>query len=262
MAEQAQQVAKRALLLGHLCPLATQFVTVHEQGLTYLLRIADNLSKKQAKPDKGAPRPNPFLPYEPELFVADLSDTHVCILNKYNVLAEHLLLITRSYESQDSLLTLADFTALLDVIRENGGLGFFNGGKVAGASQHHKHLQWLPTAHGSEDSFPLLPPLAEPLPFPHYTLKMTSLAPQAWHQAYLALLQQSGWQPGLAYNLLITHEWLRLIPRCREKANGISINSLGFVGSFFVHNQEQANQLIAHGLMRSLCEVSGWHSLE
>lgn len=79
-----------------------------------------------------------FLPYETSLFVADLSDSHVCILNKYNVLATHLLLITRAYESQDKLLTLADFDALLGVVAENGGLGFFNGGKKAGASQHHK----------------------------------------------------------------------------------------------------------------------------
>lgn len=260
LAEQAKQVAHRALMQGDLHPLRTQLITTEEQGLSYVLRIADNLVKKQAKPLKNGLPVNPFLPYETSLFVADLSDTHVCILNKFNVLATHLLLITRAYESQDKLLTLADFDALLGVVAENGGLGFFNGGKKAGASQHHKHLQWLPIDEERYQNFPLLDPLHQALAFPHYCRQMSTLAPKAWYQAYQSLLQLSGWQPGRAYNLLLTRDWLLLVPRCHEKANGISINSLGFVGSFFVHHQEQASQLLAHGLMRSLCEVSGWPS--
>ena len=79
---------------GDLHPLRTQLITTEEQGLRYVLRIADNLVKKQAKPLKNGLPVNPFLPYETSLFVADLSDSHVCILNKFNVLATHLLLIT------------------------------------------------------------------------------------------------------------------------------------------------------------------------
>ena len=255
---QAQHVAQRALTQGHLHSLNTQSAIFQEQGLSYVIRIAEQLSQKQAASPKNPRAVNPFLPYEPELFVTNLSDTHACILNKYNVLANHLLLITRAYESQDTPLTLADFSALFCVINTHGGLGFYNGGKAAGASQHHKHLQWLPIRAMKDHNFPLLDSLPQPLPYPHHLLAPKSPTPKAWHQAYQTLLQQSGWQPGLAYNLLLTHDWLLLIPRCQEKACGISINSLGFLGSFFVKNQEQADQLRSHGLMRALCEVSGW----
>ena len=30
-----------------------------------------------------------------------------------------------------------------------GGLGFHNGGTAAGASQRHKHVQWIPRAEGN-----------------------------------------------------------------------------------------------------------------
>ena len=43
--------------------------------------------------------------YEVDLFVADISPTHVCILNKFNVVDYHLLIITRAFESQENLLS-------------------------------------------------------------------------------------------------------------------------------------------------------------
>jgi len=35
------------------------------------------------------------------------------------------------------------------VLVEAGGLGFYNGGAQGGASQRHKHLQWIPEASGN-----------------------------------------------------------------------------------------------------------------
>ena len=78
------------------------------------------------------------------MFVADISATHFCLLNKYNVLDHHLLIITREYVDQDQLIALEDFAALWACMAEIDGLGLYNAGTTAGASQSHKHLQLLP----------------------------------------------------------------------------------------------------------------------
>ncbi|NIO40609.1 MAG: phosphorylase, partial [Burkholderiales bacterium] len=38
---------------------------------------------------------NPFLPYGKDLFVSDISETHLALLNKFNVIDYHLLIVTR-----------------------------------------------------------------------------------------------------------------------------------------------------------------------
>jgi ATP adenylyltransferase/5',5'''-P-1,P-4-tetraphosphate phosphorylase II len=38
---------------------------------------------------------NPFLPYDAELFVCELSPTHVLLLNKFPVVENHVLVVTK-----------------------------------------------------------------------------------------------------------------------------------------------------------------------
>ena len=54
---------------------------------------------------------NPFLPYEEALWVRHLSPTHTLLLNKFNVVAHHLICVTREFEQQTQPLTAADFEA-------------------------------------------------------------------------------------------------------------------------------------------------------
>ena len=82
------------------------------------------------------------------MFVADISPTHVCLLNKFNVIDHHLLVVTRAFEEQDAAINAADFAALWVCMAEVDGLAFYNGGKLAGASQRHKHLQIAPLPWG------------------------------------------------------------------------------------------------------------------
>lgn len=145
-----------ALQCGTLHSLPTDYEFVEEGGINFLVRILANLVRKyeaQKQQDQKSQETgkdgNPFLPYEEDLFVTDISKTHLCLLNKYNVVSHHLLIITRAFEEQETWLNLADFTALWACISEIEGLGFYNGGKLAGASQRHKHLQLVP--------FPLIP---------------------------------------------------------------------------------------------------------
>ncbi|MEM9089226.1 MAG: DUF4922 domain-containing protein [Cyanobacteria bacterium P01_F01_bin.53] len=140
---------------GALQSIETDAEYIEENGIRFLVRILANLSRKekaksqQGQTIQGKTKPaNPFLPYEPDLYVTDISETHLCLLNKFNVVDHHFLIVTREFESQENWLTLADFEALVRSFSEVDGLGFFNGGAIAGASQPHKHLQVIPLFSG------------------------------------------------------------------------------------------------------------------
>lgn len=252
----ARQVAERARTSGDLLSLPTRTLSVEQDDVRYLLRIAENLNaKERVKPARPADF-NPFLPYEPALHVADLGPDHVCILNKFNLVDDHLLIITRAFEPQESLLTEADFAALLLAMREFDGLAFYNSGKLAGASQPHKHLQLVPRKLAP--GWPDLPldPRVHALPFRHHWQPLPVFEASHWHAAYLAALEALGWSAEQPYNLLLTRDGLLLVPRTAEKWERISVNSLAFAGSFFVKSADQAEQLIAAGLMRVLQAVT------
>lgn len=74
------------------------------------------------------------------------------MLNKFAIVPEHFLLITRAFKQQTHLLGADDLAAAHACIRayhEHEGKGqdlfvFFNSGEHSGASQPHRHLQLLP----------------------------------------------------------------------------------------------------------------------
>ena len=154
--EKVQERTEYALARGALQSIPTEYELLDRAGIDWLVRILANLSRKdeankkqEKKRDRTGKEFNPFLPYEQDLFVCDLSPSHVCLLNKFNVVDRHLLIITREFENQENWLNLADFAAMWACLAEFDGLAFYNGGKLAGASQKHKHLQIVP--------LPLLP---------------------------------------------------------------------------------------------------------
>jgi ATP adenylyltransferase/5',5'''-P-1,P-4-tetraphosphate phosphorylase II len=76
-------------------------------------------SDTQQQQQQQAPPPafrNPFLPYEEELWVQHLSDSHTLLLNKFNVVPHHVLVVTRQYESQQDALNSRDLAATQQVM--------------------------------------------------------------------------------------------------------------------------------------------------
>jgi len=252
-----QAVTARALASGALQPIPTASETVVQGDLTFLVRVLANVERKrQAKRDRG-PDFNPFLPYDPELFVADCSETHLCLLNKFNVVADHALIVTRDFEEQTNWLHERDLAALWQGLHEFDSLGFYNSHPLAGASQRHKHLQLVPLPLGGGVlRLPLAPAIARAqvtaglgrLPdfaFPHCFVPLEAsrspeqgarAAREAYQAALAALAIRSTEQP---YNLLATRDWLLLVPRSRPEVAGIAVNALGFAGSFFVRDRQQ-----------------------
>ena len=58
------------------------------------------------------------------------------------------------------------------------------------------------------------------------------------------------------YNLLLTREWMLLVPRTAEHFGAISINALGFAGALLVRNAQQLAALKAAGTMAALRHVA------
>lgn len=280
---------KLARQCGALKSIETEYHLIQQQDISFVVRTLSNLARKEQASKKQhqqehqtGQRIDPFLPYESDLFVGDLSPSHLCLLNKFNVVNNHLLIVTRDFEPQTDLLNLQDFTALWHCLQEIDGLAFFNGGKTAGASQSHKHLQLIP--------LPFLPnvmdrPLEKAIAkitfknslgkldsftFRHGMTALnisnqhsTEVAAETMLQRYHALLNYVGLeiapqtqkQPG-AYNFLATREWMMVIPRSRESCHNIPINSLGFAGSLFVRDQSSLQLLKELTPLKLLTEVT------
>ncbi|BAZ30465.1 Ap4A phosphorylase II [Cylindrospermum sp. NIES-4074] len=267
---------EHALKCGALLSIPTEFEFVEQDGVRFLVRVLANIDRKKAAKEKQEKQTivsgkefNPFLPYEEDLFVADISDTHVCILNKFNVVDYHLLIITRAFEEQESLLTLEDFAAMWACLADFDGLAFYNSGKAAGASQRHKHLQIVPlplapsgpqipiepllTAAKFQDAIATIPSF----PFIHAFTTLTPLmSAQTILERYHSLLQAVNLQPSGAYNLLATREWMLIVLRSHEEFESISVNSLGFAGALLVRNQQQMQLLKDYGPMTILKNVA------
>ena len=238
-----------ALESGALDPIRTELETCRDGGVDFQLRVVSSLSAKERA---RSTTKNPFEPpYEPGLFIAELPPAHVALLNKFPVLEHHLLVVTRAYEPQQSLLTPADCEVLLTCLGEGDALAFYNGGPTAGASQSHKHLQLVPLTN-----VPMEPLLrARTLPFPH-ALSDTPMDAGALHACYLGLLHQVLTRPDAPYNLLATREWTLVVPRTAESFEGVSVNALGFAGSLFMKTRAQLERLREIGPMRALLAVT------
>ncbi len=303
--ERMQVRTWEALESGDLLSIPTSSELLSDQGLPFVVRVVGNLERKDADRRRragmadptgggaqrrgsdaegdGAASPNPFLPYDEALYVGDLSATHVALLNKFNVVDHHLLIVTRAFEHQDRLLTEADFAALWRGLREVDGLGFYNGGEIAGASQSHKHLQLVPLPlaekgppipleaalepHGA----PGVPERSARLPFVHARVDLPAGFETAadaparllgWYRAQLEAVGRPVFQgPHGAtvdpYNLLLTRRWMLLVPRIAECFEHISLNALAFAGSLLVRRPAQVELLRRRGCLAALCEVAG-----
>jgi ATP adenylyltransferase len=261
---------------GTIQSILTTAHAIEQGGVTFQVRIVTALAGKEST-KAGQPDANPLLPYDPDLFVAEVSPTHVALLNKFNVVDHHLLIVTNTFEDQESLLTREDCAALLLGLAEIDGLGFYNAGAAAGASQRHKHVQLIPLESFSNRRLPIeallrdvrmagATGLVPGLPFRH------AYAPvdPAWMDpgkdgassllaSYRSLLRAAGLSVEVAsvpYNLLVTRRWLLLVPRSQECFEGISINALGYAGALLVKTDAQLATLRRHGPMTALERVA------
>jgi len=257
--------ADAALASGAMHSFECALEFVQDAGVEFVLRVATKFPQGETAAGRTDSAPklpgDPFADPEPALIVRDLTTTHRALLNKFSVLREHLLVVTRAYEDQRAPLTERDFEALALCMADAEVLAFYNGGREAGASQSHKHLQVVTLPLSPRHSVPMDARLdgAEKLPFRYAFARLVPgqvTRPTEMLRAYTALMREALVESPKPYNLLVTHEWMLVVPRSRDRFEGISINSLAFAGSFFVRDAKHASIIAAAHPMSVLASVA------
>ena len=277
---QAISAARQA---GALVELPTASTVVVDQQIAFVVHVARQASDKPRTIDQPRPTANPFLPYDPVMLVLEVPPYHVCLLNKYYVVPGHVLVVTRQFEPQEAPLSVDDFRAWWFCLSRFASLGFYNSGRTAGASQPHKHMQLIPwPAFRTHVGKPLTAVYQEyvrrgetssvaRLPFRHALYGWTNQPSEAdtdWpvelHRIYQQLLASVGIAAYTApdgtnrlppYNLLLTREWMVVIPRRQDPVEGISMNAMAYAGSFVAMGDEQLETIRGRGPLYLLAEA-------
>ncbi|TFL01463.1 HIT-like domain-containing protein [Pterulicium gracile] len=145
--------------------------TVHshtEIGIDFEIRLCPALQKKPVLPTPQFEVPpvvsstteekpvDPFMPpYNKGLYIGELKDEledkeYVVLLNKFALVEGHALLISKKFESQSAPLSPGDLVMAYTLLRASRQQGrnifaFYNCNDNSGASQPHKHLQFMPS---------------------------------------------------------------------------------------------------------------------
>ena len=272
-----------ALASGALQPVQVEQTEMEESGLRFIVRWVSSLAVKDAAKAAipGGPRDpdfNPFLNPEIELTVGPIGPEHVAILNKFPLCERHLVLARRAFEEQLLPLTHSDFTVLAVIMSEAGGIGLYNGGIAAGASQRHKHLQWMPEAEGNASLSLYAGGLPAELPehgvATHPALAMkhcfvrvrcgkdvaVDVAADSLHAGFVRACGELGLKPGAdgllpQFNLLVSAGWLLMLPRSQEHFEGISMSAVCFAGTLYTRTPEQIEAIRRVGPLQALAAV-------
>ncbi|KAJ5193221.1 ATP adenylyltransferase C-terminal [Penicillium cf. viridicatum] len=228
----------------------TPTTAVLTQQTQYQLRYCPALAKKPSnlKPDNGSktPKPDPFEHPSPDLLIAQFppeNPAYNLILNKFPVIPNHFLLVTKDWQAQTDILDKPDLEATYECLKawntdEDGSrsangssskslFAFFNSGDDSGASQPHRHLQFLPVEAMRQPG----------LPFAHFALPIPPNAPaETLHAIYITLYKAAaaatrGRTPSqdteslptqgpasISYNLAMTRSTMMICPRRQETA--------------------------------------------
>ena len=273
---------EHALACGALRSFDTVQSVIEDGGVRFLVRQAANIARKEeasklaakSTADAASAWRDPFSPCEESLRVGDIGERHFLLLNKFNVLAHHLLIVTTDFAPQESLIDEDDFAALFACLDRFDGLGFYNGGAIAGSSQPHKHLQVVPLPLDGH-ALPIEPFIetarkkgifhAPELAFSHAAVWLDDLDASHAHALYLQLLKAIGVTPldvagvahqGAPYNLLVTRRWMLAVPRGVSHVEGVAVNALGFAGSLFVRDDAQRRVVETLGPMKLLADAT------
>jgi ATP adenylyltransferase len=135
-------------------------------GCQFQLRYCPALAKKPEPSKDTTPKKkvDPFEHPPADLFITDVptaNPTHFLVLNKFPVIPNHFILATKANKKQTHVLeqddlqaTYACLKAWQDKDNRCRLFAFFNSGDHSGASQPHRHLQFLPveSMHEGETS--------------------------------------------------------------------------------------------------------------
>ncbi|KAI2642672.1 HIT-like domain-containing protein [Xylaria nigripes] len=260
----------KAQASGDLIYYPTEVAILKLGSLAFQLRFSPSLAQKPKPPKPVEPFAKPFNPFEnpsAALLVAQLPPSHRLVLNKFAIVPEHFLIVTRDVKPQTHLLEVDDIDAAYACVQAYHNAGqdlfvFFNSGDHSGASQPHRHLQLLPVErmrdglenieHGSDWAV-LADKVAggqeKTLPFTVFTSPINAeMGAEARHFAYLLLYKRAvlaamanveavrEGEAQISYNFAMTRTSMILCPRTAEgmrlkDTNGQEIGSVSLNGT-------------------------------
>lgn len=234
------------------------------------------LQSLQHRPEVGNVNDNPFAKPEPELTILPsfgIKDEFRIVFNKFPVVPAHFMIVTKEFKSQDTPLSPNELVATFSVLRElkacerdKEWFAFYNCGPESGASQPHKHIQFMTLPKGfvsfaeelANTSSPFIPnqnqePLQDPdMPFAHFVAKLPDnpedLTEEVLAMTFVSLLQRcltvlkENEESHISYNFCATTKFMMLVPRSTGKFDQIlGINSCGVMGLILCKDEELAN---------------------
>lgn len=230
----------------------------------------------------------PFVDPDPDFIITYIGAHHTLELNKFCVYRPSLLLHTKEFARQTDDLDETDFSAVLEVLDrlERPHIVLYNCGVDAGSSQGHKHLQLVPQPDVEEFKlFPFKEDLAlracttvfpaassgtdktdEPRlstkpPYKSWSIALSSYARAAdLYRCYQSLHQQMDAKPAgssehAAYDVVLTREWMTLIPRSSKGHDGVNTNGAGMMGLIWVRDQDERDGWTKLGMTKLLVEM-------
>ncbi|KAF2218951.1 HIT-like domain-containing protein [Elsinoe ampelina] len=260
-----------------------------ESKHNFQLRYCPALQKKptQQKPEqtKDKKKFNPFENPDADLLIAEIPSgqpTHRLVLNKYPIIPNHFILATKDFAEQTDLLEPDDLAMTYAVLRAweeqnpDGKLfAFFNSGPDSGASQPHRHLQfvpfedmqrdvpedqvWHPLVGGKPDDVAdtlCSSPLPE-LPFESEQVRLPAgISVDQLHGVYVDLVKKhvglQGKRLTRSYNLGMTSRTIAIAPRINEayvyknsstENAVIAVNGTILAGTLMVKGEDEWNWL-------------------
>ncbi|KAM0711689.1 hypothetical protein Q7P35_001056 [Cladosporium inversicolor] len=224
--------------------------------------VADGLTRKPRT--AGSKKRAPAFTGDSEEFTLGVFGTrHKLILNKYCAVRPQMVLHTVEFEPQDDLLNTHDFNAAWLALTALGDqyMVIFNGGKDAGASLNHKHMQVIPRAghagleylvQGAEDGAQVASGL-EDVPF---RLSVGALPSnpdgESLHQLFATLRKELDLKLDQPYNMILYYHHMIVIPRRTANIDGIDANAAGMTGDVWCSSEAQYEEWLRIGPMQLL----------
>lgn len=192
-----------------------------------------------------------------------------------------MVLHTVEFEPQDDLLNTHDFNAAWLALTALGGryMVIFNGGKDAGASLNHKHMQVIPRAghagleylvQGAEDGAQGACPgrvlhrqlcidvrtVASGLEDVPFRLSVGALPSnpdgESLHQLFATLRKELDLKLDQPYNMILYYHHMIVIPRRTANIDGIDANAAGMTGDVWCSSEAQYEEWLRIGPMQLL----------
>jgi len=200
--------------------------------------------------------------------VATLGSTHLLAVNKFPAARPHFLILTQDgFRRQFEPLDLDDLTAARLALSsfKSRHLLLFNCGIDSGCSRMHKHMQVLPGP--DPELFTPWPDAADPRPpFLAFWHRFQAGLPttNSILDIYRNLVQRAetaighpavGGGPAIPHNVIMTRDWLVVVPRRAAGWEGADTNAAGMLGMICVHNEEKMHVWLNHGPINVLTRL-------